>query len=74
MQQDEHSEGSSNRKLDQIRNRYNKDIELYHGEIEEITGKIKNEEDPCQKRQLERMLLETRRALADVLNKMENLC
>lgn len=60
-------------KTERIRGRYNRDIERYHHEIEELNEKIGKEEDPTAKRHLEKQLLETRRALSDVLSKVNQL-
>lgn len=53
--------------------RYNKDIEIYQKEIQELKDSIKIESDEFKKRHLERMLLETQRVLSDVLNKREEI-
>lgn len=51
--------------------RFDRDIEIYHREIEEMTESIKTELDEFKKRHLEKMLLETQRALCEVLRKKQ---
>lgn len=53
--------------------RYEKDVELYHGEIEDIKKKISEETDERAIKHLNRMLLETQRALANVLSKISQI-
>lgn len=56
-----------------IKSRYAKDIEVYHMEIEEIKKKLEKEEDVLMKKHLEKQLLETRRALSDVLSRVGSI-
>lgn len=51
--------------------RLEKDVAMYQREIEELQARIKDETEELQMRHLNRLLLETQRALADVLTKVD---
>ena len=53
--------------------RYESDVKYYHKEIDEFKEKLKSETDESAKKHLEKLLLETQRALAMVLQKIDEL-